>query len=602
MTLGNAQYYINASVANFTYENAKDNSGFGSATLNYNNITSEGSSIFMMAGTSNMKVNKKLSDKIMYWQENNGAVVEGSFGKNTATAQYIQLEAKKNIDKDELKNAHDIIVANSCVTQILAVNGSKNILSGYGGMTLEAGHAGSYYFNKNSAGYNNGKVFSYRNSNVNAIAQIDVIQGQKPAITQNNSSLPVVKTSLMAPDQIILSNVLNLNNIIFSLSANNSDLTIINTETRLAIKVYDFLDNAKFELIKIQSRGFVQVIQGGELRSRLIDAVSNGYINSAKFAKEMGGGNSAVAKGIYEESIQMPTMIRNNVVGMESISLSSNFAALESLGGNITTNLYYGQDKFNKSISVNGGSFDTNPIFDLSYCGNDAENQSAIVNFTGQGRGAVIKKQKYFNTEKIVGTDTFHNISQIFGPNVDTVYNNIQGNVDIAVNSLTTNTFNLGAYYYDSSGNKINSLAKDGAFYNTTLTLDINSNTPVRASMDAGVEINTINASLTKGFVHAAINQFGHMVVQSLATNSQWTLQLDNFYDIANSNITDTYMYKSIRIADPLTASPLNNYLTAANLAQLAAAQASFQDTVSGMNIFTVAQNFSVHSFMTANN
>ena len=120
--------------------------------------------------------------------------------------------------------------------------------------------------------------------------------------------------------------------------------------------------------------------------------------------------------------------------------------------------------------------------------------------------------------------------------------------------------------------------------------------------MDAGVEINTINASLTKGFVHAAINQFGHMVVQSLATSSQWTLQLDNFYDIANSNITDTYMYKSIRIADPLTASPLNNYLTAANLAQLAAAQASFQGTDSGMNIFTVAQNFNVHSFMTANN
>jgi hypothetical protein len=290
-------------------------------------------------------------------------------------------------------------------------------------------------------------------------------------------------------------------------------------------------------------------------------------------------------------------------VGWKSISLSSNFDGLESLAGNITTNLYRGQDKFNKSISVNGDSFDANPIFDLSYCGNDVENQSAIINFTDEGgAGAVIKKQKYLNAEKIVGTDTFQNISQFFGPNVDTVYNNIQGNVDIAINSLTTNTFNIGAYYYDNSGNKINSLAKDDTIYNTTLTLDINSNTPVRASMDAGVELNTINASLTGGLVHAAINQFGHMVVQSFAENSRWTLQLNNFYDIANSNITDTYMYKSIRIADPLTASPLNNYLTAANLAQLAAAQASFQGTDSGMNIFTVAQNFNVHSFMTANN
>ncbi|MBU3602154.1 hypothetical protein [Polynucleobacter sp. AM-25C3] len=603
MTLGNAQYYINASVANFTYENAKDNSGFGSATLDYNNITSEGSSIFMIAGTSNMKVNKKLSDKITYWQENNGGLVSGSYGKETASAQYIQLVAKQNIDKDKLENAYDVIAANTCVTQILAVKGSGNILSGYGGMTLEAGHAGSYYFNKNSAGYNNGKEFTYRSSNVNAVAQIDIIQGSKPKIENNNTSPPVLKTPLTAPDQIILGNVLNLNNIIFSLSTNNSDLTIINTETRLAIKVYNFLDNAENEIIKIQSRNFVQVIQGGELRSRLIDAVSNGYINSAKFAKEIGGGNSVVAKRIYEESNQMPTMIRNNVVGWKSISLSSNFHGLESLGDNITTNLYRGQNKFNQSISVNGGSFDANPIFDLSYCGNDVENQSAIINFTEGGRaGAVIKKQKYLNAEKIVGTDTFQNISQFFGPNVDTVYNNIQGNVDIAVNSLTTNTFNIGAYYYDNSGNKINSLAKDDTIYNTTLTLDIISDTPVRASMDAGVEINTINASLTEGLVHAAINQFGHMVVQSFAENSRWTLQLDNFYDITNSSITDTYVYKSIRIADPLTASPLNNYLTAANLAQLAAAQASFQATDSGMNIFTVAQNFNVHSFMTANN
>jgi hypothetical protein len=600
LLLGNAQYYINAGIPNFTYKNAPTNSGRGVATIDYNNVTgAKDTSITVTAGVSSLTVNKNLSSAVKYWQENNNNVQTYPNGKGSATVQYLQFQEHTNSGLNKLASSTDHIEASSAIGTIIARKGERNILSGYGGMTLQAGASGSYYFNANSGSYNNQRKFEYTNSYINTLAQIDVIQGANPTVSKSDSGAVSINTKLTATNTILVSNLLNFNNVLFQLGANDQDLSIINTENRLSIKIYDFAANAAFQQISMQSGSVVQTISGASLMNAMKSAVEQNYIQAAKYANSQSGGDSLIAQYIYSQMKKGDTLIVNAVNSrlgnISSKGINSTFSTginhLTTASGQVVNK---GQNLINSSMRswiTYSGSLDQASSMDFSALSSFATQSKLNVNFKSAHSGVILKSEN----NALVGVDNFTDIKQFYSPKVNTTYSGISGKIGIAASNKTVNKYYLGNATFASDTQTVTAVG--GPTANTTLDLSINNGEMGIDDFGAEIGSNTIYANFNENLLFCQKDQFGALILTSLDSTNQFTIKVNGFENPADGSY-NTSAYKGLRIVNSKNTGSTPSVLMSSGLAQLASAQAAYAAANTSASILTIAQQFNARNYM----
>ncbi len=587
LLLGNAQYYIIAGVQNTSYENAETNSASGHTTIDYNYINKlEDSSITSMAGTSALSVNKILSSKVEYFQENSFNTTSASVASTgSEKGVYIGFTTVTNTGINKLVNPYDIIMANSNVRNIISSNGSSNILSGYGGMALQIGNS-SVLVTKNSARFNNGRLMSVDDRLRNIVPELLVYQGYSSLVQNTSTGKMQIKSKLTGNVTTMISNVLNFNSILFSVSSDNNDLSIINTESGLSVSIFDFFSNFSLQTIKIASAGIIQTISGTSLWNSVNSAVSSALVNAAKYSIQASATVTSAASLIYNNIKQA-----NNIIGNKTSRLGSGIASL--VGGSfnkseiLTTanGIVASNNQYRKSVSISSsdtfsGSLDHNTVLDYSSITPSTLNDYFAIDFSGYGSG-VARKGVYSSPslQDVRGVDTFTGISQIHAANVNSTFTNIVGDIDFAVSDSKVNIFALGSL------NANIGISMNGADLDFTAT-----------SASTGQII--IKAPLGESKLHAAIDQFGNGILQILGNGISSTIILYHFYNVYTGK-ADTSIYKGLKL---YTSNASDKYLNGAALDKFIQAQATYAGNNPTFSAHQVSANFSVADYMISAN
>lgn len=265
MRLGNAQYYIYGSLSNFYITNDEKYSNEGFATLDYSKLGDTGYSakLRMSLGKKYVTVNKELkkSSNSFYYQEaTNSASVQ--VGKKTASAKYLTI---KSVTGQDLDGQRDIVDGQSNVRTVIAT-GRGNVLTGYNEWILQGGSGAYYVFNDRS---NN-----FRKSSSESLAAICIMQG----VITTNSNGDITSTNTEV-NTVALEGLLNIKNVYFYLSTNLRDLSIVNAESNQRYVIYDFMNNAAYNTIKLNVASSGYTINGENLKRQFIREIGLGTLS-----------------------------------------------------------------------------------------------------------------------------------------------------------------------------------------------------------------------------------------------------------------------------------------------------------------------------------